>query len=64
MKNLIIVLLAIVALSSCKKEEIGQYHRESENVYNEPHDNTTYVYGGTLPNSVYVNDEYIIEGNR
>ncbi len=51
MKNLFIVLLAIVALSSCKKEEFGQYHSEPENTYNEPHDSTTYVYGGTLPNT-------------
>ncbi len=51
MKNLFIVLLAIVALSSCQKEDFGQYHEEPENTYNEPHDSTYYIYGGTLPNT-------------
>jgi hypothetical protein len=51
MKNLFIVLLAIAALSSCQKEDFGQYHTELENTYNEPHDSTYYIYGGTLPNT-------------
>jgi len=51
MKNLFIVLLAIVALSSCTKEDFGQYHVEPENTYNPPHDSLIYVYSGTLPNS-------------
>jgi hypothetical protein len=51
MKNLIIVILAIISLSSCTKEDFGQYHSEPENTYNDPHDSTIYVYGGTLPNS-------------
>lgn len=51
MKNLFIILLAVISLASCKKEDFGQYHQEPENTYNEPHDSTTYTYGGTLPNS-------------
>lgn len=51
MKTLFIVLLSVLALSSCKKEEFGQYHQVPENTYNPPEDTTFYTYGGTLPNS-------------
>ncbi len=51
MKNLIYILLVFIALTSCQKEEFGQYQQVSENMYN-PTDNTTlYTYGGTLPNA-------------
>lgn len=49
MKNLIYILLVFVALTSCKKEEFGQYHTVQENTYNNPSDTTSYTYGGTLP---------------
>jgi len=51
MKILFIVLLSVLALSSCKKEEFGQYHQAPENTYNSPEDTTFYIYGGTLPNA-------------
>jgi len=51
MKNLFIVLLTMLALSSCTKEEFGQYQQVPENTYNSPDDTTFYTYGGTLPNS-------------
>ena len=51
MKNLLIVLLSIVALTSCQKEDFGQYHSETVNTYNNPSDDSYYVYSGTLPNS-------------
>lgn len=51
MKTLFIVLLSVLALSSCKKEEFGQYHQVPENAYNPPEDTTFYTYGGTLPNA-------------
>ena len=51
MKNLFIVLLAVLVLTSCQKEDFGQYQTVPENTYNAPDDTTFYVYGGTLPNS-------------
>lgn len=51
MKNLIILLLSVFLLSSCEKEDFGQYHQEPENTYNPPEDTTFYTYGGTLPNA-------------
>jgi len=51
MKNLFIILIGLVSLVSCQKEDFGQYHLEPENTYNPPNDTTTYVYGGTLPNT-------------
>lgn len=51
MKILFIVLLTVLALTSCKKEEFGQYQQVPENTYNAPDDTTFYTYGGTLPNA-------------
>jgi len=51
MKNLFIVLLVVLALSSCKKDDFGQYKQVPETVYNQPEDSTAYTYGGTLPSS-------------
>ena len=59
MKNLFIILLALLALSSCKKENFGQYHSEPEDTTNVPHDSTTYVYGGTLPSTGAVSNDLV-----
>ena len=52
MKNLIYTLLAFIVLTSCNKEDFGQYQTVQENTYNNPNDTSSYVYGGTLPNSL------------
>jgi len=59
MKSLIIILLTFLALSSCKKEDFGQYHKEPENTYNDPSDNTSYIYGGTLPSTGNVSNDLV-----
>lgn len=51
MKNLLIILLMTLAITSCKKEEFGQYHTVAENTSNQPSDTSSYTYGGVLPNN-------------
>ena len=55
MKNLFILLIIILTISSCKKDDFGQYQTVQENTYNPPKDSTTYTNGGTLPTNTATN---------
>jgi len=55
MKNLFYIAIALITLTSCEKEDFGQYHTEREEVYaNDP--NGGFIYNGTLPTNTVIND--------